>query len=66
MTSALSRRRRILRRPVTPSSGERAREGEAIEASYRELPQGPEEDLAAITNAIAMAEAEPWSFETGD
>lgn len=66
MTSPRSQHMRVLRQPVTRSSGERAREGEAIEASYRALPQGPEEDLAALTNAVAMAEAEPWSFETGD
>lgn len=38
----------------------RAREGEAIAASYRQRPQGPEEDAAALANAIAMTEAEPW------
>ena len=59
MTSVSPRRRRIPREPVTRTSCNRALEGEAIAASYRELPQGPEEDLAAITNAIAMAEAEP-------
>lgn len=37
----------------------RAGEGEVIAASYRELPQGPEEDAAALANAIAMTEAEP-------
>lgn len=66
MTSPHSRHRRVPRRPVTRSSDNRARAGEAIAASFRELPQGPEEDLAALTNAIAMTEAEPWSFETGD
>ena len=35
----------------------RASEGEAIAASYRKLPQGPEEDAAALANAIAMTEA---------
>ena len=38
----------------------RAREGEAIAASYRHMPQGPAEDAAALANAIAMTEAEPW------
>ena len=38
----------------------RAREGEAIAASYRQVPQGSTEDAAALANAIAMTEAEPW------
>ena len=38
----------------------RAREGEVIAASYRRVPQGPTEDAAALANAIAMTEAEPW------
>ena len=38
----------------------RFREGEAIAASYRRLPQSPEENAAALANAIAMTEAEPW------
>ena len=38
----------------------RAREGEAIAASYRHMPQGSTEDAAALANAIAMTEAEPW------
>ena len=38
----------------------RAREGEAIAESYRRMPQGPDEDAAALANAIAMTEAEPW------
>lgn len=37
----------------------RANEGEAIAAAYRKLPQGAEEDAAALANAIAMTEAEP-------
>lgn len=44
----------------------RSREGEAIAASYRKLPQQPEEDAAALANAIAMTEAEPWSLDAGD
>lgn len=43
----------------------RAREGEAIAASYRQVPQGPEEDAAALANAIAMTEAEPWRHKAG-
>lgn len=38
----------------------RARIGEAIAASYRELPQTHEDDQLAMANAIAMTEAEPW------
>lgn len=41
----------------------RAGEGAAIAASYQEIPQGPEEDAAALANAIAMTEAEPWWHE---
>ncbi|WKZ83725.1 MAG: hypothetical protein QY307_05645 [Acidimicrobiia bacterium] len=38
----------------------RAQIGAAIAASYRERPQGPEDDALAMSNAIAMTEAEPW------
>ncbi|WP_423919128.1 ribbon-helix-helix domain-containing protein [Candidatus Poriferisodalis sp.] len=38
----------------------RALGGEAIAESYRQVPQGPEDDAAALANAIAMTEAEPW------
>lgn len=38
----------------------RAREGAAIAESYRQMPQAPDEDAAALANAIAMTEAEPW------
>ncbi len=37
----------------------RARIGADIAASYRERPQTPEEDDDAMSNAIAMTEAEP-------
>ena len=42
-----------------------AREGESIVASYRQVPQGPAEDAAALANAIAMTEAEPWRYKAG-
>jgi Arc/MetJ-type ribon-helix-helix transcriptional regulator len=38
----------------------RARIGAAIAASYEAFPQTPEDDDAAMTNAIAMTEAEAW------
>ena len=38
----------------------RARTGEAIAASYRELPQSPGDDALALANALALTEAEPW------
>ncbi len=38
----------------------RVHEGEVIAASYRRLPQSPVEDAAALANAIAVTEAEPW------
>lgn len=38
----------------------RARVGASIAASYREQPQGPEDDDLAMASAIAMTEAEPW------
>lgn len=38
----------------------RAQMGDAIAQSYREHPQGPEDDALALANAIAMTEAEPW------
>lgn len=52
----------VVRRAVDnfAASIRRAREGEAIAASYRQVPQGPEEDASALANAIAMTEAEPW------
>lgn len=43
----------------------RAPEGEVIATSYRELPQGSDEDAAALANAITMTEAEPWWLEVG-
>lgn len=42
-----------------------AREGDSIVASYRQVPQDPAEDAAALTNAIAMTEAEPWRYKAG-
>ncbi len=38
----------------------RARIGESIARSYRELPQTPQDDELAMASAIAMTEAEPW------
>ena len=38
----------------------RAQIGAAIAQSYREQPQGSEDDALAMANAIAMTEAEPW------
>ena len=38
----------------------RERAGAAIAASYRQRPQSVEEDRAALANAHAMTEAEPW------
>lgn len=38
----------------------RAQIGAAIARSYREEPQSPEDDALALSNAIAMTEAEPW------
>ncbi len=38
----------------------RAEVGEAIAASYRAVPQTPDDDRLAMANAIAMTEAEPW------
>jgi len=39
---------------------QRAQIGAAIARSYREEPQSPEDDALALSNAIAMTEAEPW------
>lgn len=44
---------------VETDSVRRAREDEAIAESYRQMPQGPDEDAAALANSIAMTEAEP-------
>ena len=44
---------------VEADSVRRTREGEAIAESYRQMPQGPDEDAAALANSIAMTEAEP-------
>jgi Arc/MetJ-type ribon-helix-helix transcriptional regulator len=45
---------------VLADSVRRARIGESIAESYRELPQTPEDDELAMANALAMTEAEPW------
>jgi len=37
-----------------------ARAGEAIAASYRDLPQSGEDDALALANALALTQAEPW------
>lgn len=52
----------VIRRSVQhlAESVRRARIGESIVASYRERPQGAAEDEAALANALAMTEAEPW------
>ncbi|MGH9066979.1 MAG: hypothetical protein ACRD0J_05765 [Acidimicrobiales bacterium] len=38
----------------------RAERGASIAASYREVPQSPEDDALALANAVAMTEAQPW------
>jgi len=38
----------------------RGRVGTSIAQSYREHPQGSEDDDLAMANAIALTEAEPW------
>lgn len=38
----------------------RAGDGASIVASYREVPQSADDDQLALTNAMAMTEAEPW------
>lgn len=38
----------------------RAKVGAAIAQSYRDLPQGQEDDDLAMASAIALTEAEPW------
>jgi Arc/MetJ-type ribon-helix-helix transcriptional regulator len=38
----------------------RRRVGTSIAQSYRERPQGSEDDELAMANAIALTEAEPW------
>ncbi len=38
----------------------RARVGSMIAQSYREAPQTADDDLLAMTNAIALTDAEPW------
>ena len=52
----------VIRRGVhhLADSVHRANVGETIAASYRAVPQTPEDDELAMANAIAMTEAEPW------
>lgn len=52
----------VIRRGVhlLADSVRRARVGQSIARSYRELPQTPEDDELAMASAIAMTEAEPW------
>ena len=38
----------------------RAEVGQAIAASYQEVPQSREDDRLALANALAMTDAEPW------
>ena len=38
----------------------RDRVGTSIARSYREHPQGSEDDNLAMANAVALTEAEPW------
>jgi len=38
----------------------RARIGQSIADSYRERPQGPDDDALGLANALAMTAAEPW------
>jgi len=38
----------------------RSRVGRTIADSYRAHPQSPEDDEHAMSNAMAMTEAEPW------
>jgi len=50
---------------VLRDGSRQAREGESIAESYRQVPQSPAEDAAALANAIAMTEAEPWRYKAG-
>jgi Arc/MetJ-type ribon-helix-helix transcriptional regulator len=52
----------VIRRGVhfLADSVQRARTGDSIATSYRELPQTREDDALAMANAIAMTEAESW------
>ena len=52
----------VIRRGIhlLADSVRRARIGESIAESYRELPQTPEDDELAMANALALTEAEPW------
>ncbi len=42
------------------NSVRRARVGQAVADSYRSRPQSSEDDEAAMANALAMTDAEPW------
>ncbi|MDE0269099.1 MAG: ribbon-helix-helix protein, CopG family [Acidimicrobiaceae bacterium] len=52
----------VVRRAVEhlAESVEHSRAGGLIADSYRERPQTADDDAQAMTNAIAMTEAEPW------
>lgn len=52
----------VIRRAVAhlADTVRRARVGAAIADSYRRLPQTTGDDEAAMGNAIALTEAEPW------
>ncbi|HRE02694.1 MAG TPA: hypothetical protein PLV68_15435 [Ilumatobacteraceae bacterium] len=46
---------------MTPNDTERRRDvGESIVESYRLHPQDEADDEWAMTNALALTEAEPW------
>lgn len=55
-------RSEVIRRAVDHLAGsvERSRVGRSIADSYRARPQTADDDAQAMSNAIAMAEAEPW------
>jgi Arc/MetJ-type ribon-helix-helix transcriptional regulator len=52
----------VIRRGIhlLADSVRRARIGESIARSYRDLPQALEDDQLAMASALAMTEAEPW------
>ncbi len=55
-------RSEVIRRSVAHMrrSIEREQAGERIAASYRDRPQTPQDDAAALANALGMTDAEPW------
>lgn len=52
----------VVRRAVVElaDATRRAQVGAAIADSYREHPQGAEDDALAMASAMALTEAEPW------